>query len=484
MAPCNADLTSRKNIDLPDSPRLHDSLEDQPHELAESFAQRFSLRQPAVRAAAWQFASYLTSQGIRFGSNLVLTRLLVPEDFALMLLVNLFLHGLQMFSDIGLGPALIQKRDGIETRFLHTAWTISLGRGAFLWGFACLLAWPIASFYGEPRLLAVMPVAAFSLFLDATCSTYVVVLERRLQYGQIIFIELFSYLVSVAAMIIGALYTSTVWPLVGGLLINAGLSSALTHVLPGAPRMRLLLDRKATSQMVRFGKWLFVSSMLTFLAGQLDRIILGKLITVNELGVYAIAFMIAQVMVALTHELARGVLYPVYARAHELGTEHLRSQVLRYRLALLAVILPPSLLLYLAGPEIVRFLYDDRYWEAGWMLQSLSLGAMLTAIIVPAESILLASGDSYRHMLLQAVETIAMCVSMALGYHFGGTPGIIIGYSLAGLLQYPFLVLFIRPYGVWLPKLDLTVAAMLLLLLAMITEARGYFHLWGLHGAV
>lgn len=446
--------------------------------LAEAFAGKFSLRHPAVRTAALNFGAYGASQAMRFGANLVLARLLVPEDFGLMLLVNLVLHGLEMFSDIGLGPGLIQHREGDSPRYLHTAWTLGLIRGVTLWGMAAALAWPLATLYDEPRLLAVLPVAAFSLVLDAGCSAYVVVLERRMQVGRLMLIELGSYAASVALMVGGALWTTTVWPLVAGALFNAGLSTVLTHVALGGPRMRLHLDREAAAQLMTFGRWLFLSSILTFVAGQLDRIILGKLLSVSELGVYSIAFMMAQVMVALTHELARSVLYPVYARSGELGPDHLRAQVRRYRIALLAVTLPPLLLLYLAGPEIVRFLYDTRYWDAGWMVQILAVGAMLSAIMVPAESVLVACGDSFRHMLLQGIGAVTMAGCMAGGYGLGGTPGLIVGFSLAGLAQYPFLAMFIRPRGVWIPKLDLAAGLAVLIALAAITQARGMFPLW------
>ena len=72
-----------------------------------------------------------------------------PEAFGLMALVNAVLYGLRMFSDLGLGPSIIQKKGGVEPDFLHTAWTIQILRGAVLTIGACVLAWPMAAFYGE-----------------------------------------------------------------------------------------------------------------------------------------------------------------------------------------------------------------------------------------------------------------------------------------------------------------------------------------------
>jgi O-antigen/teichoic acid export membrane protein len=383
-----------------------------------------------------------------------------------MLLVNLVLHGLEMCSDLGIGPALIQHKRGEEPDYLRTAWTLGLLRSLALWATAVALAWPLATLYGEPRLIAVLPVAALSLLLDSLCSGHVTVLERRLQFRFLTLISAVSYTVSVAIMITGALYTTTVWPLVAGALVNAALSSALTHLLPGATPMRFQINPQIAKQLMTFGRWITLSSLLTFTTSQLDKILLGKLLTVTELGVYAIAFMMAQVTVSLMHELCSGVLRPVYARAGETSPQLLRAQVKRYRIALLLLTAPPLLLLYIIGPELMHLLYDDRYSDAGWMVQILAVGALVSIVLMPAESVLIARGDSYHHMLLQGIAAIAMATCIATGYTLAGTPGLLIGYALSGLLRYPFLAAYIQPHNVWLPKLDLAAVTTLALLLA------------------
>src|SRR5688572_30143338 len=87
------------------------------------------LRSQAIRGSIWTFAGYGASQVIRLASNLILARLLFPDVFGLMALVNVFIGGLAMFSDIGIGPAIIQNKRGNERTFLNTAWTIQIGRG-------------------------------------------------------------------------------------------------------------------------------------------------------------------------------------------------------------------------------------------------------------------------------------------------------------------------------------------------------------------
>src|SRR4051812_6290963 len=80
----------------------------------------------AGRSAVWAMLGFGGGQALRFAGNLVLTRLLMPEAFGLMVLVNTFLMGLALFSDIGVGTSVIQNKRGDERAFLDTAWTISV----------------------------------------------------------------------------------------------------------------------------------------------------------------------------------------------------------------------------------------------------------------------------------------------------------------------------------------------------------------------
>ena len=80
----------------------------------------------AFKGAFWTIASYGGSQILRFGSNLILTRLLLPELFGLMGLAYVFIVGVHLFSDIGLGPSIIQNKRGEESEFINTAWTMQI----------------------------------------------------------------------------------------------------------------------------------------------------------------------------------------------------------------------------------------------------------------------------------------------------------------------------------------------------------------------
>ena len=111
-----------------------------------------SLKSLALRGSVWTVGTQLANNAMRLAGNMILTRLLFPEAFGLMLLVGVFTAGLQMFTDLGINQNIVQSERGDDPTFLNTAWTISVLRGVVLWLLACLLTWPYAMFYNEPKL--------------------------------------------------------------------------------------------------------------------------------------------------------------------------------------------------------------------------------------------------------------------------------------------------------------------------------------------
>ena len=106
----------------------------------------------ARRGGAWVLLGRMAGEALRFGTNRVLTRLLFPEAFGLMLLVNSIHKGLALFSDVGINASVIQHARGEEPGFLRPAWPLQALRGLLLWPVCLAAAGPLAAFYGAPEL--------------------------------------------------------------------------------------------------------------------------------------------------------------------------------------------------------------------------------------------------------------------------------------------------------------------------------------------
>jgi O-antigen/teichoic acid export membrane protein len=194
-----------------------------------------SIKKLAIRGAVWTIASYGTSQILRFGSNLILTRLLIPDVFGLMALVYVFISGLHLFSDIGIGTSIIQNKRGDDPVFLNTAWTMQVIRGVGLWICSLLIAWPVAAFYEkpnqEPSFLWLLPVVGLNTLISGFNSTALFKLNREIALGKLAVFELGGQISSLIVIIVWAWFSPTVWALVAGSLVSAVIQLVWSHRL-------------------------------------------------------------------------------------------------------------------------------------------------------------------------------------------------------------------------------------------------------------
>jgi O-antigen/teichoic acid export membrane protein len=431
------------------------------------------LRQIFLHGSAWTLLGYGAQQGFRFVGNLILARLLFPEVFGLMALVNIFIQGMKMFSDIGIGPSIIQHQRGEDESFLRTAWTIQIVRGVGIWLCVCLIAWPVARIYGQPLLFLLLPAAGVANLISGVNSMSLFTLNRQMRLGRLTAVRVSSQVVGLLTIVALAWFfryrlgwhEECAWAMVIGGIVSSVVKVVLSHIwLPGI-RHRPAWDAEAARDIVHFGKWILASTALAFLAQQGDRLILGGVLTIAELGIYSIAFFLSQALVMAIRTLARRVLFPVYSQLLRERPADLKARVFKIRVVLLAGALPLCCALAIGGDELVGLLYDDRYRTAGWMLQLLAMGAVADVINTSISPIVLAAGSSRSFTLLSAARLIFLLLCMLVGGYFAGIRGVVTGVAVAPYLLYPLMAVIIRPYRLWMPWLDLGTAAACLTLI-------------------
>jgi O-antigen/teichoic acid export membrane protein len=398
---------------------------------------------PAIQGSLWTMGGYAVGQLLRLGSNLVLTRLLFPAVFGEMALVFIFIQGLQMFSDVGTGPAIIQNARGDQRSFLDTAWTIQSVRGVVLWLASWVIAWPVAAFYGHPMLRWLIPAAAVTAVFGGFESTAMHTLQRHLRLERLTILELGTQLLGIVVNVILAVLDrrfygpndpNAVWAIIGGSLVSSAARLALSHTwLPGI-RHRFHLDREAMRHLFGFGRWIFVSTVLTFLAGQSDRLIFGKMVPIALFGVYSVASMLSALPTQAVVKLGGAVVFPAYSRLVERDDFAKVFWRVRWPLLLGGAAIVSALLA--SGPFLVRVLYDRRYAEAGWILQYLSAAAWFQILECTNGAALLAKGRVKWVAAGSAAKVAGMVVAIPLGYRLGGFHGALAGLVVSEMLKY------------------------------------------------
>ncbi|WP_415234547.1 oligosaccharide flippase family protein [Pseudorhodobacter sp.] len=408
----------------------------------------------AARGGAWTALSFVAAQGFRLISNLILTRLLFPEAFGIMALVTVLLVGLTLFSDMGVGPAIMQSKRGDEADFLDTAWTIQILRGGILWLAACALAYPAALFYDQPLIASLLPVAALSLLIAGFVPTRVDTANRHLLLGRLTVLDLIATLIGIAVMLVLAMITRSVWSLaVGGVVTALVRLMLMTLLLPGH-RNRLRWEAAAGRELLHFGFWIFLSSVCGFLVSQGDRAVLGKYLSIEGLGIYNIGAFLAMFPIMLGSAVTARVLIPIY-RAHAQGDVVARQRLERIRFIVTGGLMFALAVLALAGPLIVDVLYDVRYRSAGGVMVAICAVQMIVVVVLTYDQAALARGDSRGFFVVSAAKAVLQTLGFLIGAQVMGLGGAMLGQAIGMLLYMPVIARLAFRHGVWDARHDL-----------------------------
>lgn len=408
-----------------------------------------SIKQLALRGTFWTIASFGTSYVLRFGSNLVLTRLLSPELFGLNTLAYVFITGLHLFSDIGLHTSIIQNKRGDDLDFLNTAWTMQVIRGVGLW-LCCLLIAPLAAhFYENPLLLWVLPVAGLNTLISGFNSNGMTTLARRMEVKQLAAFELAGLVITITVMLTWAWFDRSVWALLMGSIAASLFQLVVSHRISPNPPNRWKLEKAAVLELFSFGKWIFLSTSLTFFAMQSDRLILGKILGLQLLGVYGIAVMLSDIPKQVVMAVGSKVIFPMYTKFVDLPRHEFREKIRRGRLPILA---PAAVLLAILvsyGDVIVSILYDDRYVDAAWMIPMLALGVWPVILMTTIDSALFALGIARINTWAYFVSFVTLIVGMWLGNMLYGVVGAVASVPISNVPMYGVVA-----YGVYKEKIS------------------------------
>lgn len=389
----------------------------------------------ALRVLVWTSLGFAGSQAMRLGGNLLMTRLLLPEYFGVMAIVTAVLVGLQMFSDIGLGPGIVRSsRHGSED-LLNTGWTLQLLRGVLLQLACCLAALPLAHFYNEPSLALLLPVSGVALLITSLAPMQVYTLQRTLSVGRLVGIDLAAQALALMAMLIASRFYHSVWILVLGAVAAAAVKTSVQWLLLPVHRHKLALISRDVQELARFGGWIFVSTLLTFGASSAGSLVLGKLATLEKVGLFAIALALAKVPEMFYDQICSRVLYPVYANLLAKQQGDPVGRILQIRAAIVAGFVPAICLVALFAQPIVRTLFDVRYHGAAWIFQALLLG-LVPAVISSTMPYLIARGSSVLSAGFQAARLTGFAVLVSIGYQVGGEDGAILGIAFVPSLLY------------------------------------------------
>jgi O-antigen/teichoic acid export membrane protein len=412
------------------------------------------LQDRILKAGSWTLAGYGANLCGRLLSNLILTRLLFPEAFGAIAAAMALISGLVLISDFGVSVVVVQSPRGDQVGFLRSAWVFQLWRCTVLWmvlAAVCAVLnlsavrnlLPAGSVFADPSFALVTVTLGLSIILGGAESTAVFLNVRRLNYKPIVLLDLAGRMFMLPFVIVWAWIAPSVWALVGGALIGSVLRVILSHTFIPGPRMGLNWEKDHLQEIVRFGRWIAVSSFATFIAQQSDVILLGILMPGSMLGLYSVAKMLVDAGEGLLERLNGALSLPVLGEVIRKDPSNLRDRYYRFRLP---IELTAGLLgggLFASGHFVVNFLYDARYAQAGDMLAILALGTVIYPFLI-IRSAFTATGDAHIVAAVSILQAVSLVVSMAIGFFAFGLLGVVAGVALHRIIPSAMIIALAR----------------------------------------
>jgi O-antigen/teichoic acid export membrane protein len=422
-----------------------------------------SLGSRATRSGIWVGGGFVAQRALQLISNLILTRLLFPEAFGLMALTTVFLVGLAMFSDLGLKPAIIRDPRGNDPAFLNTAWTIQVIRGFALLVIGCLLAYPISLIYDQSILFPLLAALSTTAAITGFASIKLATAERDLDFRTVTFVQIAGQAISIVIMVALAYSWRSVWSLAVGNIIGAIVAVLLGHIMLRGHRHRLLIEPEAARSLVHFGKWIFLSTIVTFLGGEGLRAIQGGFLTPAEFGILAIAYTIASIPIELSIKLTGAIGLPALSEAYRDDPTRLSGVLHKFRKRVLTLSLAMVAAVVFTSEFVVELLYDDRYHAAGAFVVAITLANAINLIIGGYHSALLTLGKSQSYLFIMTFTTLARIAGVVAGFQMFGILGMIIGIGIANLATLVVIWLMMNNQDLLDIKLDLSAIVILTL---------------------
>lgn len=348
--------------------------------------------------------------------NIVLARLLLPEDFGLVALTMTYIGFITLFTNMGFGASIIHESETSQKQLSSIYW-INFGLSIISFLVIISTSQYAASFYNEPKLTAIVIVAALSILLNPLYTIHYKLLERDLEFKTISKINLSGILIGSIAAIIGAFLGLGVY----ALILQSLVSSAIRLV------MILFYKRwipsfdfnfKEIKHMIWYSLKFKASNMVMYFERNIDYLILGKFFTSAILGYYAFAYNIMYTPVKRISYIFSEVLFPSFSSfkndKQKIINGYFKSMNL---IALLSI--PAMTILAFNADFVIHLVFGQKWDEAIPIVRILCFAGAVQSISQFGDVIFSSIGKPEVTLYVSIGRTALTVLAIVIGVQFG-----------------------------------------------------------------
>lgn len=397
----------------------------------------------------------IVNQSFSFLVRLILAKLLFPEEFGLIGMATVFIGFVQTINEMGIGAALIQKKEEkLSPIHFSTAFWSGIVWSFLLFLILAILIGPFASwFYEEEKLITLIPVISLSILLSPLNLVNKVQLTRKMDFKSIAKVENISSIISGLLSVFLALNGFGVWALAINIILTTAISIPLYFgVTKWYPKLEW--SSEAFKDLFGFGIYTMFTNTINYIINNIDYLLIGKLISATSLGIYTFAFMLTDTFKNKISQLVSKVMYPMYSSLQsdiKYATK-VYLKVIEYNCL---VIYPFMVYLLLFGEVFIIKVFGQKWDEAIYPIQILSAAVMIQMLVNSNTVFMRGLGFPNLELKLQLFKATIYIPILVAGIYFNG----IIGASWSILINRVIAVFItlqvFEKFGVSIPSLKL-----------------------------
>ena len=321
-----------------------------------------TLKRKTIRSAIWVAASNAGLAALSIVRTVVLARLLVPEVFGLFSICMLVQRGVEIFTETGLGAALVHRQDRVvEAR--HTVFTLMVARGFVIAFIVFLVAPYVASYYGQEVLGPCIQLMAVGFILVGFTNTNTELYRRELNFKSLTYLAQATAIVSLLIVVPLAYFFRSVWALVIGQVLTFLAGAILSYVLiQGRPKF--YFEKGLAKELLSYGKFITGVAIFGFIAQEIDNAVVGKVLGMEALGFYVIAYKLASLPATHFSRVTARMMFPVCSKLQN-DLVAMRELFLKVLAFVGHLAIPLAVGMALLAPELVHVLYGEQWLGRG-----------------------------------------------------------------------------------------------------------------------
>jgi len=395
------------------------------------------LRKQLVSGFFWMLTGSGVQSVMQFIVLIVLSRLLDPEAFGIASAALIVITFTVVFSTLGFGPSLIQKKY-IHQKHISTAFTTAI-IFAIIFSIIIFASSSIVSvFFQMPELSTILKVMSVVFIIEGLTKVSESLIQRNFLFNLLVRIQVVSYLIYGIAGTILAIYGAGVWSLVFAQIAQKLTKSFLSLYLQPY-KFRLSFDLNAFKELFYFSGGYSIAKISSEFSNQGDNFIIGKFLGADALGLYSRAFQLMVAPVNLMGKVLEKVLFPVMSQIQDNNKKLNYLFVEGIRIAS-TTMLPISIFLLINAENIILLLFGEKWLDLIVPFQILAISLPFRSNNKLSDSLSKSKGAVYYRALVKWTYAFLVIVMSFIG-HFYGLAGTAIGVTLANILNYVLMTL-------------------------------------------